>query len=81
MDPRSSIVDRANLYDEWYNIDNKEGNMNKYQVHYSKGTPKGLKHGKRTIAARNEQEAKAKVSFMVPGSFSHWVNRLANEAV
>ena len=55
--------------------------MNKYQVHYSKGTPKGLKHGKRTIAARNEQEAKAKVSFMVPGSFSLWVNRLANEAV
>lgn len=55
--------------------------MNKYQVHYAKGTPKGLKHGKRTITARNEQEAKAKVNFMVPGSFSHWVNRLANEAV
>ena len=55
--------------------------MNKYQVHYAKGTSKGIKNGKRTITARNEQEAKAKVRFMVPGSFSLWVNRLANEAV
>jgi len=53
--------------------------MNKYQVHYEVGTPKGLKHGKRTIKARDEAEAKAKVRFMVPGSCSHWVNRLANE--
>jgi len=55
--------------------------MNKYQVHYAKGTSKGIKNGKRTITARNEQEAKAKASFMIPGAFSLWVNRLANEAV
>ena len=51
--------------------------MNKYKVHYAKGTSGGLKHGKRTVTARDEQEAKARVRFMVPGSFSHWVDRLS----
>ncbi len=47
--------------------------MIKYQVHYSVGTPKGLRHGKRTVKARDTQEAKARVSVLVPGSFGHWI--------
>ena len=55
--------------------------MTRYYVHYSKGTDKGLFHGIRTVSARNEQEAKARVRHAIPGSFGHWVNRLANEAL
>jgi len=53
--------------------------MNKYRVHYAKGTLGGLgpKQGKRTVKARDEQEAKAKVRYLVPGSFSHWVDHLS----
>ena len=61
--------------------------MIRYQVHFEY-TPfvknqgyRGLKRGKRTIVARNEVEAKARVRLQVPGSFGHWVNRLANETV
>jgi hypothetical protein len=53
--------------------------MIKYQVHYEKYTPKGIKRGIRTVKARNEAEAKIRVSSVVEGSFGHWVNRLANE--
>jgi hypothetical protein len=54
--------------------------MTNYQVHYSVGRSKGLFHGKRTVKARNEEEAKIRVASVVDGSFGHWVNRLANEA-
>jgi len=65
----------------WYNIDvtNQGGRMTKYQVHYEKYTPKGIKRGIRTVKARNEEEAKIRVASVVEGSFAHWVNRLANE--
>jgi hypothetical protein len=55
--------------------------MIKYQVHfeYTHKTTRRLKHGRRTVVARNEAEAKARVSAAVPGSFGLWVNRLANE--
>ena len=59
--------------------------MTKYQVHFEY-TPfvknqgyRGLKHGMRTIVARNEVEAILKVKNVVQHSFGHWVNRLANE--
>jgi len=53
--------------------------MTKYQVHFEKYTPKGVKRGMRTVRARNEEEAKIRVASVVEGSFAHWVNRLANE--
>ena len=53
--------------------------MIKYQVHYSVGRPKGLKHGVRTVKARNERDAITMIRKMIDGSFGHWVNRLANE--
>jgi hypothetical protein len=81
LDTKSAIVDRANLWDAWYNNSIKEGNMTKYQVHFEKTTNKGTKHGIRTINARNEAEAILKVKSVVQTSFGHWVNRLANEAV
>ncbi len=53
--------------------------MTKYQVHYSVGTAKGLKHGHRSVKARNEKDAITMIRKMIDGSFGHWVNRLANE--
>jgi hypothetical protein len=53
--------------------------MTNYQVHFEKTTCKGIKHGVRTVRARNEAEAKLKIASVVAGSFGHWVNRLANE--
>jgi len=60
--------------------------MIKYSVHFEY-TPfvknqgyRGLRHGMRTIRARNEKEAIIKCKSVVPHSFGHWVNRLANEA-
>lgn len=53
--------------------------MVRYYVHYSKGTDRGLFHGIRMVSARNEQEAMDRVRHAIPGSFGHWVNRLANE--
>jgi hypothetical protein len=63
--------------------------MTNYQVHFeypaprqsSRSTAGRLKRGMRTIKARNEAEAIIKVKSVVQGSFGHWVNRLANEAV
>ena len=59
--------------------------MIKYQVHFEKATRPhrgpGIKRGMRTVKARNEAEAILKVASVVEGSFGHWVNRLANEAV
>ena len=55
--------------------------MFKFQVHFEKSSPKGIKRGMRTVRARNEAEAKQKVTWAVGGSFGHWVNTLANEAV
>ncbi len=55
--------------------------MFKFQVHFEKSSPKGIKHGMRTVKARNQWEAKLKVSHQVPNSFGHWVNTLANEVV
>ena len=52
--------------------------MIKYQVHYEVARSKRIFHGIRTIAARNEQEAKARVRTQIEGSFGLWVNRLAN---
>ena len=59
--------------------------MTKYQVHFEY-TPfvknqgyRGLKRGMRTIVARNEAEAILKAKNVIPHSFGHWVNRLANE--
>ena len=54
--------------------------MTNYQVHFEKDSNTGIKHGIRTVSARNESEAKIKVASVVEGSFGHWVNRLANEA-
>jgi hypothetical protein len=61
--------------------------MIKYAVHFeyqgfkrNTNTTK-LCRGIRTVAARNEDEAIAKVRHTVHGSFGHWVNRLANETV
>ena len=57
--------------------------MIKYQVHFEYiATPPGtgwVKRGIRTVKARNEAEAKIKVASVVPSSFGHWVNILANE--
>jgi len=55
--------------------------MFKFQVHFEKSSPKGIKRGMRTVNARNEAEAKLKVASVVDGSFGHWVNTLANEVV
>ena len=62
--------------------------MTRYQVHFEYAPPlarearyRGLKHGVRTIRARNEKEAILKVKNVVPHSFGHWVNSLANEAL
>ena len=55
--------------------------MNRYQVHYEY-VPKGstwVKHGMRTIRARNEAEAIIRCRSVVARSFGHWVNRLATE--
>ena len=59
--------------------------MINYQVHFEYiATPSGtgwVKRGIRTVKARNEAEAIIKVKSVAQGSFGHWVNRLANEAV
>jgi len=55
--------------------------MTKYQVHYeyTHKTTRRLKQGRRTVKARDEHEAICRVVTLVPGSWGHWVNRLANE--
>jgi len=59
--------------------------MIKYQVHFEYSPfvknqgYRGLKRGIRTVVARNELEAMARVRHQVPESFGHWINRLANE--
>jgi len=53
----------------------------RYQVHFeykSKRTNRS-KRGYRHVVARNENEARARVRVAVPGSWGHWINRLANE--
>ena len=47
--------------------------MEKFVVHFEKSTPKGVKRGRRTVKARNQWEAKMKVSHRVPGTFGLWV--------
>ena len=59
--------------------------MTNYQVHFEYAPfvknqgYRGLKRGTRTIRARNEAEAILKAKNVIPHSFGHWVNRLANE--
>tara|TARA_R110001583_G_scaffold7985_1_gene38858 strand:+ start:824 stop:991 length:168 start_codon:yes stop_codon:yes gene_type:complete len=55
--------------------------MINYYVHYSMGTDKGLMHMIAPVKARTELDAIAKIKATHAGSFGHWVNRLANEAL
>ena len=55
--------------------------MNRYQVHYEyvSKSMTWVQRGRRTIRARNEEEAVIKCKSVVANSFGHWVNRLATE--
>ena len=57
--------------------------MIRYQVRFEYTKPGSplLKHGCRSIVARSESEAKARLRSKVPGAFGIWINRLANELV
>ena len=57
--------------------------MTRYQVHfeYTHKSTRRLTRGHRTVKARDEHEAICRVVALVPGSWGHWVNRLANEVV
>ena len=57
--------------------------MIKYQVHFeytSPGCPR-IKRGTRSIVARDEAEAKARLRNAVRGAFGIWINAQANELV
>jgi len=61
--------------------------MTLYHVHYESIMATGPDAGKIThmislpVEAKSEREAIAKCKAARTGSFGHWVNRLANEAV
>ena len=57
--------------------------MLRYQVHYERAEKfwKGIVRGSRSIEARTEREAIAKLRRLVPDSFGHWVNGNATELV
>jgi len=55
--------------------------MIRFQVRFEKSTSSGFTHGVRNVAARSECEAIARVRRQVPGSFGHWINRLATEGI
>jgi hypothetical protein len=57
--------------------------MLKYQVHYECPGKfvKGIIRSSRSVVARTEREAIAKLRRLVPGSFGHWINGNATECV
>ena len=57
--------------------------MNRYQVHYEyvSKSMTWVQRGRRTIRARNEEEAIIKCKSVVATSFGHWVNGLATEPI
>ncbi len=60
--------------------------MTRFYVHYNSTMDHGPDAGKiigmiAPIVAMSEREAIARVKETREGSFGHWVNRLANEAV
>ena len=59
--------------------------MLRYQVRYQVMKHftgfKRIDHGVRTVEARDEREALARVRTLVPGSFGHWINGNATEGV
>jgi hypothetical protein len=61
--------------------------MTRYQVHYSivpfvegQGFCGRIRNLIRYVVANSEAQAIARCKLNCPGSFDHWVNRLANEA-
>jgi len=57
--------------------------MLKYQVHYERPGKfvKGIIRSSRSVVARTEREAIAKLRRLVPDSFGHWINGNATECV
>ena len=57
--------------------------MLKYQVHYEQPDEfvKGIIRSSRSVVARTEREAIAKLRQMVPDSFGHWINGNATEGL
>ena len=57
--------------------------MLRYQVHYERPERywKGIVRGSRSIIARTEAEAIAKLRQLLPDSFGHWINGNATELV
>ncbi len=57
--------------------------MLRYQVHYerSRSSEDYIHRSSRTIVARTEREAIAKLRQLLPDSFGHWINGNATELV
>ena len=57
--------------------------MLKYQVHYERprSSEDYIHRSSRTIVARTEREAIAKLRQLLPDSFGHWINGNATEVV
>jgi len=55
----------------------------RYQVHYerSRSSEDYIHRSSRTIVARTEREAIAKLRQLLPDSFGHWINGNATELV